>query len=209
MENFYNLSDLQTKTFNSYAEFEECKKHCRACPIGKIYDCVVPSDGNKINPKVVIIGEAPGKNEIEEGKPFIGKSGKLLRATLLNAGINESNSIITNTIPCRPENNKFPKDDSIVKNCKNMWLEEEIRILNPDILLLIGSQALKFLLNMKIITKVRGKWFNRRLNDKIIRVMPTYHPAYVLRVMYSKDKQNVKKEFEYDIDTVGKIISTT
>ena len=106
------------KKYNSYQEFNACKLKCRACPIGLVYDTVVPSDGNTSNPKVVIIGEAPGSDEITQGKPFIGKAGKLLRSTIEQFGFNNENCLITNTIPCRPQDNKFPSDNNLVKNCK-------------------------------------------------------------------------------------------
>ena len=191
------------KTFQSYKEFESYKERCRSCPVGLVYNKVVLSCGNKINPTVVIIGEAPGQDEIEQGEPFVGKSGKLLRATLKKYGFSSSNSLITNTIPCRPENNKFPKDDKLVTKCKNMWLKTELTILQPDYLLLIGSQSLKFLLGLEGITKCRGKWYRRKLNGKTISIMPTYHPSYVLRVQYSPYKKYVAEDFEKDIMSVG------
>ena len=115
--------------YKSYKEFEDAKQKCRECMVGHIYNQVVLSDGNKTNTKILIIGEAPGADEIKEGKPFIGKAGKLLRSTLEKYGINESNSVITNTMPCRPLNNKFPKDKKLVYRCRNRWLKQEIALL--------------------------------------------------------------------------------
>jgi len=204
IKSFDNIKQSSFYPFKTYEKFETIKSCCRICPVGNVYNQVVQSSGNKINPKVVIVGEAPGADELEEGKPFIGKCGKLLRQTLTNAGFNDDNSLITNTIPCRPENNKFPQDDSIVKSCKNMWLKEELRLLDPDFLLLVGSKSLKFMLRMQGITKVRGQWYKRKFNGKTIQLMPTFHPSYVLRTQYSKDKAYVQEAFIKDIMAVGK-----
>lgn len=195
---------LQYKQFPTYSEFETAKCQCRSCPVGAAYDCVVPSTGNKTNPKVVIIGEAPGKDEIEKGEPFIGKAGQLLRSVLKENNFTRFNSLITNTIPCRPQDNKFPTDDSIVKSCKDTWLKEELRLTNPDFLLLVGAKSVKFLLNMDGITRIRGKWIQKKFNNKIINIMPTYHPSYVLRKEYMEEGKQIMQDFKNDIKEVAK-----
>jgi DNA polymerase len=182
-----------------YKEFEENKSKCRSCSVGLVYNCVVLSDGCKSNPKVIIIGEAPGSEEIINGKPFVGKAGKLLRSTLEKYGFNNSNSLITNTLPCRPENNKFPKDNNLVYNCVSKWLNKEIEITNPKYILLIGSTPTKFLLNKIGITKLRGQWFE--YNG--IKCMPTYHPSFVLRKQYMAEGKTIRELFERDIIKVA------
>lgn len=196
---------LEYKHYNTYLEFETAKLQCRACPVGLTYNCVVPSDGNKINPKVVIIGEAAGMNEVSLGKPFVGKAGQLLRSILKENKFTSNNSLITNTIPCRPQDNKFPTDDNIVKSCKNIWLKEELRLTNPDILLLVGAKSVKFLLNMDGITRIRGKWIKKKFNGKIINIMPTYHPSYVLRKQYMDEGKQIMQDFGNDIKEVAKL----
>ena len=196
---------LKYKKYLTYSDFEDAKRLCRNCPVGLVYNCVVCSVGNKNNPKVVIIGECPGRDEIEKGEPFVGKSGQLLRSVLKNNKFTRFNSLITNTIPCRPENNKFPTDNSIVKLCKNTWLKEELRLTNPDFLLLIGSKPLKFLLNIDGITRIRGKWIQKRFNHKNINIMPTYHPSFVLRKEYMKEGKQIMQDFKNDIQSVAKI----
>lgn len=198
-------SKLQYKTFPSYSEFENAKRLCRSCPVGASYDCVVCSVGNKTNPKVVVIGEAPGREEVEKGEPFIGKAGQLLRKVLKENNFTRYNSLITNTIPCRPQDNKFPTDDSIVANCKDVWLREELRLTNPDFLLLVGAKSVKFLLGMDGITRIRGKWIQRKFNNKTINIMPTLHPSYVLRKEYMEDGKQIMQDFKDDIQTVSKL----
>ena len=183
----------------NYQEFEEAKLKCRACEVGNVYNCVVPSDGNKKNPTVLIAGEAPGADEVIALKPFVGKAGKLLRKTLNEFGYRKTNSLITNTIPCRPEDNQFPKDSKLVDNCVYDWLQKEIEITKPKYILLIGATPTKFLLSMSGITKLRGQWFEYRG----IPCMPTYHPSFVLRKQYMAEGKEIQKNFAQDIKTVA------
>ena len=191
--------------YNNYEEFNAAKQACRDCYVGKVYDKVVPSDGNKIDPKVLIVGEAAGADEILLSKPFVGKCGKLLRSTLNKYGFRRSNALITNIMPCRPENNKFPKEDEIVKNCVKKWLLEEIELTKPKYVLLIGATPLKFLGGQKGITSLRGIWFDRYNKENILQYsyMPTYHPSYVLRKMYMEEGKQIMVDFENDIKTVA------
>ena len=142
--------------FKTYYAFNAAKLLCRECSVGKVYNKVVLSDGAygfRGSPKVMIFGEAPGKDEVIEGRPFVGKAGKLLRSTLSQYGYSDRNSIISNVIPCRPENNKFPKDASLVRSCVDRWLKTEIELLKPSCILLLGAQPLKYVLGLKVITK--------------------------------------------------------
>lgn len=188
--------------FKDYEEFNAAKTRCNDCPVGKVYNQVVCSDGCK-NPIVIVIGEAPGADELVEGKPFVGKAGKLLRSTLNEFGFRKNNSLISNIMPCRPEDNQFPKDDNLVKTCFDKWLKNEILITKPKYLLLVGAQPLKFILNLKGITKVRGQWCLFSSGDRSITVMPTYHSSYVLRKMYMEEGKEIMRQFRDDIKTVA------
>jgi len=185
--------------YENYEEFEKAKVKCQSCNVWLDYKIVVPSDGCKLNPKVMVIGECPGKDEIIAKKPFVGKAGKLLRATLEEFGFNfETNALISNVIPCRPENNKFPKDKSIVGDCYTKWLEQEISITQVEFLLLFGAQPLKYLLGKTGITKLRGQWYELPSNDKV-KCLPTFHPSYVQRKAYMADGDEIKEAFRNDI----------
>lgn len=190
--------------YKNYEEFNKAKSKCNLCEVGKAYNKVVLSDGNFINPKVVICGECPGKDEVFEGFPFVGKCGKFLRSVLSQNGFTHENSLITNLLPCRPLDNRFPIDDNIVKTCKNMWFKEEILLTNPDVILLIGAKPLKFMLGIEGITKVRGKWFYKTLNGKPIKLMACYHPSYVQRKEYMEEGKQIMEDFKNDIQTVAK-----
>jgi DNA polymerase len=125
----------------------------------------------------MIVGEGPGQNEDEQGKPFVGKSGQLLDKILASVNLNaEQDVFICNVVKCRPPENRTPTTDE-AEACKG-YLLEQIRIVNPKIILLTGATALKGLLGIKQgITKVRGQWIEQ--DDRFY--MPIFHPAYLLR----------------------------
>ena len=188
--------------YENYKIFNQAKLACRLCPVGMVYDRVVSSDGDTINPVVMVIGEAPGREELISGKPFIGKSGRLLRDTLNSFGFRNDNTIITNVIPCRPQDNKFPKDDSIVNACMHRWLWEEIALLKPKHILLVGSKPLKFVLDMDGITSVRGHWFS--LSSGLdTTCLATFHPSFVQRKAHMADGPDIMEKFKDDIKKVA------
>lgn len=129
------------------------------------------------NAKLMIIGEAPGRQEDLKGEPFIGRSGQLLTQTLHKFGIHRNEIYITNTVKCRPPNNRTPLPQEI-EFYKKLLLEPEIKIIRPKVILVVGAVALSALLDsVGKISQVRGKEFLK--NNTII--IPTYHPAYILR----------------------------
>jgi len=189
--------------FANYEEFESAKKACQACAVGKAYGVVVCSDGNKINPKAVVIGEAAGDDEIKKGQPFVGRCGILMRQTLNEFGFRKNNALITNVLPCRPQNNKFPTDSGIVSECVENWLMEELRLLKPDCLLLVGSKALKFVARRSGITAMRGTWIEMPEWHREIWCMPTFHPSYVQRMEHTEEGKDVFDQFRNDIRSVA------
>lgn len=190
--------------YTTYEEFDKAKSACHKCEIGIIYGKIVLSQGCKTKPKVVFIGEAPGADEVIDGKPFVGKAGKLLRSTMNGHGFRQGNSLITNTIPCRPYLNKFPAEEKVVKSCVDKWLKEEMALLNPSYIVLVGATPLRYTLGLKGITSLRGKWLEWEINGKKIPCMPTYHPSYVLRKMYMEDGKQIQSDFSNDIKEVAK-----
>lgn len=153
-----------------------CDK-CFECELAKTRTNVVFSDGNP-DAKIVIIGEAPGKNEDETGKPFVGRAGKLLDELFLSQNLTrEKDFYICNTVKCRPPENRVPND--IERASCAGFLSKQLDILKPDIIILCGATALKGFLGDKVkISQVRGKWFTHLGRAKI---MPVFHPSYLLR----------------------------
>ncbi len=161
-----------------YANLDELKADamsCQKCPLAATRINVVVERGSR-DAKVMIIGEAPGQNEDEQGLPFVGRAGQLLDKILESVGFNESNIYICNINKCRPPANRVPTDQEVAA-CKP-YLLEQIRLVDPKIILLTGATAVKAIMGDKRgITKIRGQWmqWEGRL------VMPILHPAYLLR----------------------------
>lgn len=161
-----------------YTNLDELKAvavNCQKCPLAATRINVVVERGNR-EALVMIIGEAPGQNEDEQGLPFVGRAGQLLDKILESVGFDESNVYICNINKCRPPGNRVPTDEEVAA-CKP-YLLEQIRLVDPKIILLTGATAVKAITGDKRgITKIRGQWmqWEGRL------VMPILHPAYLLR----------------------------
>jgi uracil-DNA glycosylase len=130
------------------------------------------------NAKIMVVGEAPGQKEDELGRPFVGRSGELLTRTLHSLGAERKDVFITNVVKCRPPNNRTPTPQE-VDLYKKYFLIPEIRIIKPKVILAVGSVAFKALLEdiTSPISKARGLLYKK----SGIIIIPTYHPAYILR----------------------------
>ena len=139
---------------------QKCLK-CYNCPLGKTRTNIVFSDGLP-NPKLMLIGEAPGFYEDKSGEPFVGKAGQLLDKILESVGFSRNKDVyICNTLKCRPPENRDPLPEE--KEACREYLDAQIEILKPRIILLCGRVAVQSFLNTtQGITKIRGKWFGRR-----------------------------------------------
>ena len=178
---------------------------CEKCPLCKTRHHVVFSDG-KANPKLMLIGEAPGYNEDMQGKPFVGKAGQLLDKIFASVGLSRKEHVyICNTIKCRPPENRNPLPDE--KEACWEYLKAQIDIIQPQIILLCGNVAVQSILgNVGGITKVRGKWFKGGDIVHGAMLMPIFHPSYLLRndsrekgspkwLMW-QDIQEIKREYD-------------
>ena len=127
--------------------------------------------------KLMIIGEAPGAKEEEIGEPFVGRSGKLLDKLLKNAGIDINQDVyFCNVVKCRPPQNRRPTKIEIQENLP--WLYQQIKLVNPSVIVLVGATALEAILKIKSpISILRGEWID--WEGKL--VMPVFHPSYLLR----------------------------
>jgi len=153
-------------------------KECLSCPLAiSTKHTVVCGQGNP-NARLMLIGEAPGKHEAEQGLPFVGKSGMLLTKALACLDIDrEKDVFITNTVKCRPPQNRKPTHQES-KAYKYLLLLKEIEIVQPKVICTLGATALECLLEKPItMSDFRGK----TLSFNGITLIPTYHPAYILR----------------------------
>ena len=140
---------------------------------------IVFSDGS-IDSQIMIVGEGPGEKEDEIGKPFVGDAGDLLNKMLSAININRQSVYITNVVNFRPPNNRKPTSAEI--NRYSTYLREHILIINPKILIIMGSTAMEALVGNNIkISKDRGKWKEIIIKNKTFTSIVTFHPAYLLR----------------------------
>ncbi len=169
-------------------------KDCTACELRA--DCTAPVGWyGAINSPLVIVGEGPGLVEDQHGCPLIGPSGQLLDKALASVGVTRDRILTTNTVKCRPQNNKTPSL-SVAAFCANRWLEQELSIIKPKVVVALGSVALHYLGDPdKRITKERGQWFRTKGGFDCIT---TCHPAYLLRLS-GPSLNKAKWDVHYDL----------
>lgn len=152
------------------AEIADCTK----CPLHETRNRTVPGDG-PLDAKLMLIGEAPGKDEDEQGKPFVGRAGRLLTEALEMEGLNRQKVYIANIIKCRPPDNRLPKAGER-KTCLP-YLLRQIEIVDPKVIVLLGNTSIKAIVNKTGVLSLRGEFIEHegRL------YLPTLHPSAVLR----------------------------
>jgi len=151
----------------------------KSCSIKDSAKNMVFSDGNPKS-KIMLIGEAPGANEDEEGLPFVGRAGALLDKMLAAINLDRKKVYISNIINYRPPENRRPTDQEI--NRYLPFIIKHIEIINPKILVLLGSTAMNALIgNEFVISKMRGKWIEKKFGSCKTSVIITFHPAFLMR----------------------------
>ena len=167
---------------NSKSRLDSLKNKIRAienCDLKKNASKIVFADGNIQSP-IMIVGEGPGQKEDELGKPFVGDAGNLLNKMLKAINVNRDKIYITNVVNYRPPNNRKPEPNEI--NRYSEFLKEHISIINPKILILMGSTAMEAILGSnKRISQERGQWKEVIIKQKNYKTIVTFHPAYLLR----------------------------
>ena len=165
-------SEKLNKLKNKIQNIKDCKLKNNATNL-------VFGDGN-INSKIMIIGEGPGANEDAEGKPFVGRAGPLLNKMLDAIQLDRTKVYISNVVNYRPPENRRPTDEEIERYLP--YLKNHIEIINPKILLLLGSTALNSLIgDEEVISKARGKWVQKEIGKANLWVIATFHPAFLMR----------------------------
>lgn len=168
---------------------------CRRCPLYKTKKNYVFSDGDP-EARLVFVGEAPGGDEDIQGVPFVGRAGQLLTKMIEAMGLRRQDVYICNVIKCRPPNNRAPLPEEVAA-CKD-YLLRQVGIISPKVICCLGKHATEALLGTEVfITKIRGKEFE--FNG--VTLIPTYHPAYLLR------NPSAKKEVWQDLKKIMKILS--
>ena len=174
----------------NWEELEDSIKDCSKCKLCTTRTNIVFGVGNK-DADIMMIGEGPGADEDKQGIPFVGRAGQLMNKAFDGIGINREEIYIANIVKCRPPQNRLPEQDE-AEACLD-YLRNQVVLVNPKIVVLLGSTALKNILGKEYgITASRGKWIEK----KGILYMPTWHPAALLR------DENKKIEFWKDLKLV-------
>jgi DNA polymerase len=170
--------EIESKSRQEMLDEIKCKfKNCNKCPLAEQGRAqVVFGVGNPFT-KIMFVGEGPGRDEDAQGKPFVGRAGQLLTKIIEAMKLTRDEIYISNVVKCRPPNNRTPlPNESDI--CKKLILYKEIEIIKPQIICALGATATQGLLGYDAnISKSRGIFF--KFNDTL--VLPTYHPAYLLR----------------------------
>jgi DNA polymerase len=185
-----NFSEMNLK------ELENFTLQCRKCALCQRRNKVVFGQGSQ-DADLMFIGEGPGRDEDIQGIPFVGEAGQLLTKMINAMQFSRSDVYISNIVKCRPPNNRNPEEDEAVK-CIPI-LKRQIELIKPQVIVLLGAVPLKYMLGKTGITRLRGHWFS--YNG--IKVMPTFHPAYLLR------SPAAKKDVWVDLQKVMHIFNKT
>ena len=197
-----NRFKTKPKVEDASIKLNELKKeieNIENCELKKNASKIVFSDGD-YKSKIMIVGEGPGQKEDQEGKPFVGDAGILLNKMLKSINIDRKKIYITNVVNFRPPNNRKPEPSEISKYSN--FLRKHIAIIDPKILILMGSTAMESLFGSNIkITKERGSWKDLIINNKTYLCMITFHPAYLLRQPENKkfswtDLKEIRKKID-------------
>lgn len=160
----------------SFLQLRDTAMACVTCRLAETRTNVVFGVGDP-DARLMLVGEAPGRNEDLQGEPFVGPAGQLLDRLLAGVGVTRSEAYIANVLKCRPPGNRDPREDEI-DSCKG-YLREQIRMIHPDVVLTLGNFATKLLLPTDSgISRVRGRRYAWWLGATLI---PTFHPAAALR----------------------------
>ncbi|MGB9725174.1 MAG: uracil-DNA glycosylase [Fervidicoccaceae archaeon] len=181
---------------------------CTKCPLYKYRNKAVPGWGNTKS-EIMLVGEAPGREEDAKGIPFVGRAGKLLDEVLKIVGISREKVYITNVVKCRPPANRKPKRNEAL-SCLP-YLIKEILLVEPKIIVLLGSTPATYLFNesipysrtpkIKALKEIRGKQGKITIQGKSFISIATFHPAAVLR------NPKLRGEFEEDMRNISKILT--
>jgi len=178
-------------------------RQCRKCDLGSLRTNAVPGEG-KANARIVFVGEGPGADEDAQGRPFVGRAGQLLDKVIAACGLKRSDVFICNVLKCRPPENRDPRPEEIISCLPH--LQRQIEIINPEVIVALGAHAARTLLNTnKSIGQLRGQFheYYPGLGRPPIKLMATYHTAYLLRNYSQENRQRVWDDMKKVLTELG------
>jgi DNA polymerase len=172
-------------------------KGCTRCRLCQTRTNTVFGEGDP-DARIFFIGEGPGENEDIQGRPFVGRAGELLNKMIAGMGLRREQVFIANIVKCRPPNNRVPAPDEVA-TC-TPYLERQLEIVRPKVIVTLGLPAAKYMLQTRLaMGRLRGQWHQWRG----IRLMPTFHPAYLLRSYTQENRQAVWSDLQAVMAEVG------
>ncbi len=171
--------EISTNKAESLQLLKKTILNLKNCDLKRLSKNIVFSDGNPKS-KIMLIGEAPGANEDQEGLPFVGRAGVLLDKMLASIDLDRKKVYISNIINFRPPENRRPSDEEIKRYLP--FITRHIEIISPKILILLGSTAMNALIGSEtVISKARGKWMEKQFGKCKTSLIVTFHPAFLMR----------------------------
>jgi len=172
-------------------------KGCTRCRLSETRTHTVFGEGDP-DAKIFFIGEGPGENEDLQGRPFVGRAGDLLNKMIAGMGLRREEVFIANIVKCRPPGNRQPAPDE-VETC-TPYLVRQLEIIRPPVIVTLGLPAAKYMLESKLsMGRLRGVWHNWRG----IKLMPTFHPAYLLRAYTEENRATVWSDLKKVMAEIG------
>lgn len=171
-------------------------KSCCQCQLYQQRRNAVPGEGSP-HARIFFVGEAPGADEDAQGRPFVGRAGKLLDKIIIAMGLRRSDVFIGNILKCRPPGNRDPRSEEIIRCLP--FLQRQLQTMKPEIIIALGAHAARTLLDTnKPIGQLRGRFHDYYLSEDAepIKLMPTYHPAYLLRNYSHDNRQRVWEDMK-------------
>lgn len=171
-------------------------RKCRKCDLGSLRTNAVPGEGNP-DARIMFVGEAPGADEDAQGRPFVGRAGQLLDKIIVACGLKRSDVYICNILKCRPPGNRDPRPNEIT-SCLP-YLQRQIEVIQPEIIVALGAHAAMTLLDTgDSIGRLRGRFheYHSGLGIATVKLMATYHPAYLLRSYSPENRRKVWEDMK-------------
>jgi len=193
------VSDAEKILDEVAAEVREC---CR-CGLGESRKNAVPGEGSP-KARIVFVGEAPGGDEDLQGRPFVGRAGQLLDKMIGAMGLTRSDIFICNILKCRPPGNRDPKPEEIVRCLP--YLKRQLEAIRPEVIIALGAHAARTLLNRNdAIGRLRGRFHEYYTSPEAepIKLMATYHPAYLLRSYSPENRRKVWEDLQKVMAELG------
>jgi uracil-DNA glycosylase family 4 len=178
-------------------------RQCRNCNLGSSRTNAVPGEGNP-DARIMFVGEAPGADEDARGCPFVGKAGQLLDKIIAACGLKRGDVYIGNILKCRPPENRDPRADEIIACLP--YIQKQIELIEPEIIVALGAHAARTLLdNTKSIGEMRGQFheYYAGLGQIPVKLMATYHPAYLLRSYSPENRRKVWEDMKKVLIELG------